>query len=348
MIIQPHLIDVEQMYTNLQHNKIIKSTNWLLEKAKKYNRKRGNNNFTINITNKKPYIVRWGKAYNEENTNLTIQQISEIINYDLQHCYTTIGGKIYKQIIGAPMGGLLSTNYANICCAFDEDCFLRVNTELTTNILGIRQIDDALIFVTYPNNNQTKQENAERFINGFDNDKNPIYKDGLKCKKQDVKYDLPNNTYNFSFIGTHIQIKAKGKSTPQIQTQCKNWGNFLTSGKQKFLRLINANSYTPQRIKEGTIIGEIIRYTHYTNQPILLCTAVQKLCIELLSINYKKSYLYKLLLKIIFKYNFKFLKKICTWLRNIPNPNLFSFSNIKYLAQNTSKLMEIDLFRSAP
>ena len=116
-------IDVEQMYTNLQHSKIKKSINWLLNRAKRYDKKRGNKYHTINISFNKPYIVRWGPAYGEGKTNLNLKLIEEIITYDLKHTYTTLGGKIYKQINGAPMGGLLSTNYANICCAYDENTF---------------------------------------------------------------------------------------------------------------------------------------------------------------------------------------------------------------------------------
>jgi hypothetical protein len=242
-------IDVEQMYTNLQHTKILKSTNWLLDKAKKYNKKRGNKNYTVNISNNKPYLIRWGKAYAEGKTNLTFNQIIDIITYDLEHSYTTIGGKVYKQKIGAPMGGVLSTNYANICCAYDEHTFLSKNPSLTKNLAGFRQIDDAIILISFPNNDPEKQEEAKKFICSFDNDSNPIYKDGLKCKKQEIKHDPATNTYNFNFIGTHIQIKAKGKGSPRVQIQCKNWNDLEARGEQKFLRLINVHSYTPQRVR---------------------------------------------------------------------------------------------------
>jgi hypothetical protein len=282
------------MYTNLQHNKIIRSVNWLLDKAKKQDKKRGNKEHNINISNKKPYILRWGKTYGEGKTSLNFKQIRDIVTYDLQHSYTMIGGKVYKQNIGAPMGGLLSTNYANICCAYDEDTFLNKNPTLTPSIFGVRQIDDAIILISYPNDNNMLEKDAHNFINSFTEETNPIYKDGLKCKKQDIKYEPLNDTYNFNFIGTHIQIKVKGKNKPLIQTQCKNWDSLSSKGEQKFLRLVQAHSHTPQRTKNGTIIGEIIRHTYYTDNPILLHASICKLCIELLSIGYKKSYLTRL------------------------------------------------------
>ena len=36
-----------------------------------------------------------GKAYAEGKTNITFKQIIDIITYDLEHSYTTIGGKVY-------------------------------------------------------------------------------------------------------------------------------------------------------------------------------------------------------------------------------------------------------------
>ena len=328
-------IDVEQMYTNLQHSKIKKSINWLLNRAKRYDKKRGNKHHTINISFNKPYIVRWGPAYGEGKTNLNLKLIEEIITYDLKHTYTTLGGKIYKQI--------------NICCAYDENTFLKNNQNIAPHMLGIRQIDDAMIVISYPTNDTIKENNALQFLNNFTDSTNPIYKDGLTCKKQKINYDIANDTYNLNFIGTHIQIKGTGTNKPLIQMQCKNWSSLIQRGEQTFLRLIQPQSYTPSRIKNGTIIGEIVRHKYYTNNPTLLHTAICKLCLELLCLGYKKTYLYKLLLKIKYTYKWKFLKKVSQWLKNLPNTNLIPFSeNIKYLSTYTEKHMEDDISTYAP
>lgn len=327
------------MFTNLQHRKILKSIQWLLGKAETLNTKRNNRNFTLNIDRGKPHLVRWGQSYETSKINLNFQQIIRIISYDLKHTYTTIGEKTYRQIVGAPMGGTLSSNYANICCAYDEHVFLENNPQLKPRILGLRQIDDALLLITYDITPESKKE-AYEFVNGFSEDHNPIYKDGLKCKKQEVNLDKAKETYNFKFIGTHIQIPIKGKSVPAIQTESKNWDNLKSTGRQKFLRLVHARSYTPQSVKVGTIIGEIIRHRTFTNDPILLKTALYKLCIELLSIGYKKGFLCKLLNQIRISYKLPILSTIYKWLKNLPTmPCGVKYSNSHYI-RHASKLTE--------
>ena len=142
-----------------------------------------------------------------------------------------------------------------------------------------------------------KRQQLKKFFESFTDSSNPIYKDGLKCKIQEINYDSNTETYNFKFIGAHIQIHKHLKNLPLIQTQCKNWDDLRKVGSQKFLRLVHASSYTSNSVKYGTIIGEFIRQKTYTNDPDLLNTVNKKLCIELLSIGYSKKQLKNLLLR---------------------------------------------------
>lgn len=68
------------------------------------------------------------------------------VNYDLAHNFCMVGGTVYEQVNGCPIGGLLSAFYANVYCAHDEQAFLRKWEHLRQSFYAIRQMDD-LIFV---------------------------------------------------------------------------------------------------------------------------------------------------------------------------------------------------------
>ena len=126
--------DVKQMFTFLSHKGIRDSLEWLLREMSqlKQYKDRGGTMRTPRKTNKN-YVtlvvdptseIYWGNAMAtgkpEDVITMNFNDIRNIVDMDLDFTYSTVGTTILKQRQGCPIGGILSSFYANLVCAKQE------------------------------------------------------------------------------------------------------------------------------------------------------------------------------------------------------------------------------------
>src|SRR5689334_11963324 len=129
--------------------------------------------------------------------SLSLEDIYKVIKFDLLHTYTTPGVGLFKQIRGAPIGGFLSPNYANIKCAYDEYIFCRnIKRDRCLNNVtfkAIRQVDDLIAWAAYDVRDPTSKVNAKKLLQNLTSEK--TYTGGLTLKIQETVYEKRENGF---------------------------------------------------------------------------------------------------------------------------------------------------------
>ena len=137
--------DVENTY--LDHKEILAAVTRLCNaykgtlKVKPYNTRSAYKDY-LYVEKCNPNECTWQKHNDKQKwQEFHLTDIIKIVEFDLAHTYTTSGTAIYKQKKGAPIGGFLSSNYANIKCAYEHRYHCRIQTSpiATTNYRAIRQ-----------------------------------------------------------------------------------------------------------------------------------------------------------------------------------------------------------------
>ena len=84
--------------------------------------------------------------------NLSYDELLEIVCFDLDNSFFTVGNYIGKQTCGIPMGSPLSPALAVIVCAYYENRIIETvkSWGWTNTILGTRYMDDLLSFIIPP------------------------------------------------------------------------------------------------------------------------------------------------------------------------------------------------------
>lgn len=146
------------MFTNLEHKEIIVAVKWLCEtyagtwKKKTYNT-RSSHKDIIYVEKRNPYECSW-QDHNDKSMwqMFHLHDLIQIVTFDLNNTYTTSGPMVFKQLKGAPIGGFLSSHYANIKCAYDEHQFhmKAINSpQMTPHYRALREVDDLLAWAAY-------------------------------------------------------------------------------------------------------------------------------------------------------------------------------------------------------
>ena len=95
-----------------------------------------------------------------------------------------------KQKHGCPIGGTLSSFYANIYCAWREYLFIKqyeVNGHY--RIHGIRQVDDLIMWVSFNKQDPNSEREANTIIKillDTDTKQSRVYEDGLTLTEETV------------------------------------------------------------------------------------------------------------------------------------------------------------------
>ena len=87
----------------------------------------------------------WNETfYNYKYVRYSLERIKSILSYGLNNNYIKVGGHIYKQIIGIPMGANYSGNLANLFLLFYEKKFMDANPNKDKYRYTFRYIDDLI------------------------------------------------------------------------------------------------------------------------------------------------------------------------------------------------------------
>ena len=309
--------DVERMFTNLTHEGIKKAVRWMLntlKDQKQYTtrggilrtpRKHRKNKVTLVTETNEVY---WGQSTHEahikENATgsnedviiFTFDDLLQIVHFDLNTTYSTVGKTILMQKHGCPIGGILSCFYANIYCAWKEYCFMtKHNVNGKQRIYGIRQVDDLIMWVSYEKGNLESEAQANNMIKELlntDTKQSQVYGDGLTLTEETVqtKKKKGRMTFKTEFAGTIIKgdMNAKMFTT---QTLNKNWYTVRLLNRQRFPKLPHYKSYIHPRIKKAMIMGMMIRLDTQNSNEKLFKRHFARSILELRSIDYTEKFI---------------------------------------------------------
>lgn len=278
----PLQTDVTQMYTNLDHELILRSISWLFKNIQQIrshsHNLRPQKTWYVSISKTKPYTCTFSAPrINTENITFSEKDIKNIIDIDLTYSYASAGQTIYKQIIGCPMGGYLSGVYADLTCAYCEYTKLHKNIKHIT-FSGYRQMDDLLYIQQQKKKTITKQTKAR-----FNKIMHNTYTGGLTLEKQNINHT--NNIFSLDFIGTKVTINNNNHSI-HTHIDDTNYINIFTTGEQKKKRFHNYESYLPKHCKIGTIVGALQLAKRSSTHPNLYIYSAVTLLTEFIHIGY--------------------------------------------------------------
>ena len=144
--IYPFLVDISNMYTEMQHTTIMNALVWLIGVTS--GSERGRDRVAIRRFKSKQFVTHWGRSYNKfTHTEMTIETLMTIIQYDMNNVYFTLGDVLLRQINGIPMGGFISAPEAQLVCIYSEVQFHKSCGLDSRYISGTRYMDDLTVFI---------------------------------------------------------------------------------------------------------------------------------------------------------------------------------------------------------
>ena len=134
----PFSLDIKEMFTGLPHAVMRTSINWLLDHAKHCTR-----SVYVRVPKDKKISCGWGMSNNISDVlQISFQQMSEVLNFDLGNAIFTVGSVLTKQKQGAPIGGVMSTALAIGTCVYCEIAFVETLGVDVHFLRVLRYVDD--------------------------------------------------------------------------------------------------------------------------------------------------------------------------------------------------------------
>ena len=267
------------MYTFLDHSSIRTAVKWLLYETGKTKRNRKCVSVPVSSSDKSVHFGRSTLSV-EDRFDLTYENIIDIMNFDLNNNYFTIGSFTGKQTCGIPMGSPLSPALAVIVCAYYESrIYAKIEKYGWSNTLvGSRYMDDVLSFVTH------------------DGTKESIHRATCICNWIEFGYhrlmelECENTNVEFKFLSSHVT--AISGSPISIRYNNKNSESLATTNSQKFLTFQNYGSLAPAQQKKSVVISSLYRLDMNCIELKDLVNSVRELFFELSTLHYPTKVLH--------------------------------------------------------
>ena len=291
--------DIKEMFTNLQHKAIITSIDWIIKKIIEIDHKRRKPETAFyNISKTQPYEVTRGQG-NKLDTAITmnLQDLRNIVLYDLENTWSKVGKHILYQKEGCPIGGMLSSNFANIKCAYNEANFMdkeiwpkKTKTLKMFHLIeGFRCIDDVLIIAAYKQEEPQTARRIKEFYLEKDEKGNSIpYDGGLQLEEEEIQRE--ENNMKAKFIGMNLYLNKNGNY--KLSTNNKNLLS-IANDYQRKPTYPRAETYLSKHILRGTIRSSLIRFSRQNSTEDLLLSTIKTYQKELKILNYDKKTLHK-------------------------------------------------------
>ena len=269
-------MDIKNMYTNLSHQSIRRSIQWLIEVGRD-DRRRSIHYNTISIHRRKRSDVHFGRNYNNiAYVTINVTTLLDVVDFDLNQCIFTIGDIISKQVDGIPMGGYLSAIMAIVTCSYSEYQFHSTLGVDVMYIRAIRYMDDLNTFIVYDSQSLASYEHAKKLQHQIIH---TCYDPTLELETQ------PINDNQYQYLEANINISNINDIT--VFPLRKNYQSIITTNQQKIFKFQHYTySYSSAHAKRGAIIGTIHRLIRNSNNNILLFIALNQLYIELATLSY--------------------------------------------------------------
>ena len=280
--------DLANMYTNLDHDSIRTAVRWVLFETEKCGL-RDRRCVSVPVS-KSDNSVRYGRSVTSDGSriNLTYDELLEIVCFDLNNSFFTVGNFVGKQTCGIPMGSPISPALAVIVCAYYENkIFKAVNDwgwSNTNTIMGTRYMDDVLAFVTHDGSDISRLR-AKYLLE--------IIKDGyhdqmvLECEDTSVPFKFLSTTVT-TVSGEPIYFKYFSKNLESISSR----------GLQDFLTFQHYGSISPPSQKISVVISALHRICMNSASVSDFDVAVSDIFEELSLLKYPKTILYKALSRV--------------------------------------------------
>jgi hypothetical protein len=137
---------------------------------------------------------------------MEVDKIKDVVKFDLESTYSYYRGRYYFQKEGCPIGGILSSIYANISCAIDEFHWIIRNRDLyKTRMLCRRQIDDLIILIK-----RKKKEGDMEEEGGRRRDEDVVEEMGKEHGRSDIKDEESEGDEVESIIQRLMKIYTNG------------------------------------------------------------------------------------------------------------------------------------------
>lgn len=242
--------DFSTLYTSIPHKQLRKELRWVIREAFKSSKYAYISVYKTNAS--------WTNKPGKNTTHLDCNKVIRLMNWLLDNIYVTFGDKLFRQVVGIPMGTDCAPFLANLFLYSYEYRWIAKQKELKNwHVLNnfrccSRFIDDLLMI---NNADQMKKYMAEIYPKELI--LVPDDTDGTSCPFLDLQITITE-----SIISTSIYDKRDTYSFPIV--------NFP-----------NLSGNIPQKSSYGVFTGEVVRYaracSYYMDFKLRTLTLVKKL-----------------------------------------------------------------------
>ena len=244
--------------------------------------KGGNKNYIM--VNK--YGAYWATDDNSNCLTFNNLTLKHAIKYLLDNCYFSLGNKLFKQVIGIPMGSDPAPFLANLFLHYYENKWIRTNKKRDIN--KVRRFTNVFRFI---DDLVAINDNGE-----FERCYSEIYPPELELKKENIGYS--EGTFLDLMIGIRdnkffISLYDKRDTFPFA-----------------IVRMPHLDSNIPSKIFYSAFGGEILRFARNTSDPNLFKDNTKCLIHRMLKQGGKNNILTNILKK-LFGRHFDTFSKYC-------------------------------------
>ena len=236
--------DIANCFDRLSHTYILDSLHWLFATIYKQLRCKGGR-FHVNHTTNR---AEFGRAFDSSTCcEFDSNDAFNVVLFALENSFFTLGNNLLRQILGSPMGALMSSALAILVCIRGEHTTLSsigVDAKLIT---ARRYVDDVATLIMYKHNDPPSFEKAKTLLSILRH----CYHTSLIVKPGDV---IENS---FTFLDSVISCSEHKVSLAYYN---KNHNTLLsTPSHQAVIRFTPFHSFGPDHCKINVITNLLTR-----------------------------------------------------------------------------------------
>lgn len=270
--------DIKNMYTELPHDFIVEAVQWLFDTVTpKYRNKKH-----ISVPLRGRHGTEIGRSHHTQRfATFTLDELMEIVKFDLDNAIFTLGEITLKQNVGIPMGSPMSPVLATIMCSYCEAKFKETMRQKygdtnANSVHGIRYVDDALYLAGYDSKSAFDKSIAKSLVQEWI--------DKAYHKNLVLEVDPERN-----FVHMLESVINTTTDTLQMTFWHKNAESIRYQNKQKLLKYQHFHSFASYSVKRGVLISTLMRMRVASSNDDCMLLAVPTFVKELYLLDYPLS-----------------------------------------------------------